>query len=142
MSKYLPHGTTVSIGGQDIGGLIAVGPPERSRGEAETTDTGSGGDREWFPALREGGSFEMTFRHNPDDAGQQQLDTNYGKDGANAIVEFIITLPSGATSGSGGQTYTFDGFVTAPPQGELGLVDDEVAEQTATVKVDGAVTIA
>lgn len=142
MSKYLPHGTQVSIGGQAIGGLIAVGPPERSRGEAETTDTDSGGDREWFPALREGGSIELTFRHDPDDAGQQQLDTNYAASGAAAIEEIIITLPTSATSASGSQTYTFDGFVTAPPQGELGLVEDEVAEQTATIKVDGAVTIA
>jgi len=45
MSKYLPHGTTVTIGSVAIGGLISVGVPDRSRGEAETTDTGDGGDR-------------------------------------------------------------------------------------------------
>lgn len=140
--KYLPHGTQVSIGGTSIGGLIAVGIPERTRGEAETTDTDSGGDREWFPAIREAGSVELTMRHDPDDAGQTALEDNYDADGADAIEEVIITLPDDATSASGGRTMTFDGFVTAPPQGELGLVDDEVAEQTSTIKIDGAVAIA
>ena len=140
--KYLPHGTQFSLGGMAVGGLTAVGIPERTRGEAETTDTDSAGDREWFPAIREGGSVELTFRHNPDDAGQQALESNYDADGAAAVEEGIITLPDDATSGSGGRTYTFDCFVTNPPQGELGLVEDEVAEQTATVKIDGKVTIA
>lgn len=142
MAKYLPHGTQFSIGGQNVGGMIAVGIPERTRGEAEITDTDSGGDREWFPAIREGGSVELTFRHDPDDQGQLDLESNYDADGENAVEEMIVTLPSDATSASGGRTYTFDGFVTSPPQGELGLVEDEVAEQTATVKVDGPVTIA
>ena len=142
MAKYLPHGTTVSIGGTAIGGLIAVAIPERTKGEAETTDSDSSGDREYFPGIREGGTVELTFRHDPDDAGQTQLETNYDADGSSAIEEIIITLPSSATTASGGRTYTFDGFVTNPPQGELGLVDDEVGEQTSTIKVDGKVTIA
>ncbi len=142
MSKYLPHGTTVSIGSVPVGGLVSVGVPDRSRGEAETTDTDSGFDRSYIAGLREGGVVELTFRHDPDDAGQVALETNYDADGATAIEEIIITLPDVGTSSSGGRTYTFDGFVTTPPTGDLGLVDDEAAEQSATIKVATAVTIA
>lgn len=137
---YLPHGTTASVGGSDVGGLIAVSVPDRSKGEAETTDTGSGGDRSYIPGLREGGSVELTFRHDPDDAGQTALETNYDAD--DATVEIIITLPASATSASGSRTYTFDAFVTTPPSGELDLIGDEAAEQSATLKVAGPVTIA
>jgi len=136
MPKYLPHGSTVSIASITIGGLVSVGIPDRSRGEAETTDTDSGGDREYIPALREGGSVELTFRHIPTDVGQVKLETNFNAAGLAAVEEVIITLPD-----SGGRTYTFDGFVTAAPSGELALADDEAAQQSATIKVASAVTI-
>ena len=84
----------------------------------------------------------MYIRHDPDDAGQLALEGNFDADGASAIEEIIITLPDLGTSSSGGRTYTFDGFVTTPPTGDLGLVDDEAAEQSATIKVATAVTIA
>ena len=142
MSKYLPHGTTFSIGSKDVGGLIGVAIPDRSRGEAETTDTDSAGSRSYIAGLREGGSVELTFRHDPDNTGQKQLETNYDADGAAAIEECVITLPSAGTAATGSRTYTFDGFVTAPPRGDLGLDEDEVAQQTATIKLAGAVSIA
>lgn len=142
MSKYLPHGSTVSINAVAIGGLIGISIPDRQRGEAESTDTDSGGDRSYLAGLREGGSVELTFRHDPDDAGQTELETNYDTAPGSAVVEMIITLPDAATSASGSRTYTFDCFVTQPPTGELNLTEDETAEQTATVKVASAVTIA
>lgn len=138
MSKYLPHGTTFTIGSTPVGGLISIGIPDRSRGEAETTDTDSAFDRSWIAGLREGGSVELTFRHDPPDLGQLALETNYDADGAAAVEECVITLPSVA----GSRTYTFDGFVTTPPTGDLGLDQDEAAEQTATIKLAGGVTIA
>lgn len=142
MSKYLPHGTTFTIGSKLVGGLISIGIPDRSRGEAETTDTDSAFDRSWIAGLREGGSVELTFRHDPDDVGQIQLETNFDADGQAAVEECVITLPAGATSASGSRTYTFDGFVTTPPTGDLGLDQDEAAEQTATIKLAAGVTIA
>ena len=142
MSEYLPHGTTFQIGSTLVGGLIGVGVPDRTRGEAETTDTNDSFDRKYIAGLREGGGVELTFRHDPDDAGQAALEANYGANGPSAIEQCVITLPAAATSASGSRTYTFDGFVTAAPSGDLGLVDDEAAEQSATIKVAGAVTVA
>lgn len=142
MPKYLPHGTTFQIGSFTVGGLISVSIPDRSRGEAETTDTDSAGDRAWIAGLREGGSVELTFRHDPDDTGQLQLETNFNAAGAAAIESCVITLPAAATAASGSRTYTFNAFVTTPPSGDLGLADDEAAEQTATLKLAGTVVIA
>ncbi|KKN44569.1 hypothetical protein LCGC14_0691730 [marine sediment metagenome] len=142
MPKYLPHGTTFSIGSKLVGGLISIGVPDRSRGEAETTDTDSAGDREWIAGLREGGGVELTFRHDPDDVGQLQLETNFNASVAASKEECIITLPEVATAASGSRTYTFDGFVTQPPTGDLGLADDDAAEQTAVIKLSDKVTIA
>ena len=142
MSKYLPHGTTVTIGSQLIGGLISVSIPDRSKGEAEITDSDSGGDREWIAGLRDGGNVEITMRHDPDDLGQIALETNYNAIGGAEVEEIVITLPAAATALTGSQTYTFDAFVTAALHGDLGLEADEAAEQTATLRVDGAVTIA
>jgi hypothetical protein len=139
MAKYLPHGTTVTFDASAIGGLISVAVPDRGRGEAETTDSNSAWQREYFPGLREGGSVSLTFRHNPGDVGQLKLESNYVLDGSAAIKSCTITLP--AAAGSPTRTYTFNAFVTAPPSGDLNLVDDAVAEQSATLKVAGAVVI-
>lgn len=144
MAKYLPHGTIFSIGGDVVGGLVSVSVPDRTRGEVETTDSGSGGTRAYLPGLREGGSVKLTFRHNPQDVGQLALEANYAAAaGAAATLETcVITLPDAATSSTGSRTYTFQGFVTEAPSGDLALIDDNAAEQSCTVKVAGAVTIA
>jgi hypothetical protein len=141
MSKYLAHGTQFSIGSVDVGGLISVGIPDRTRGEAEITDSDSAGDREYVAGLREGGTVELTFRHDPDDAGQLALEANFDLAAGSAVEECVITLPDAGTSPSGSRTYTFDGFVISAPSGDLGLVDDEAAEQSATIKVATGVTI-
>jgi hypothetical protein len=142
MPHYLPHGTTVSCNSVDIGGITSISIPDRTRGEAETTDTDSGGDREYIVGLREAGTVDISFRHDPDDSGQQELDTQYDAAAGSAIIEFVITLPDAATSASGSQTYTFDGFVQTAPSGDLNTADDEAAELSATIRVSGAVTIA
>lgn len=139
MPKYLPHGATITFDGSLVGGLITVAIPDRSRGEAEITDTNSAWQREYYPGLREGGSVSLTFRHVKEDVGQLKLESNYVLDGSAAVKSCTITLP--ATAGSPVRTYTFNAFVTAPPSGDLNLTDDAVAEQTATLKVAGAVTI-
>jgi len=134
MAKYLPHGTTFSIGGDEVGGLISVSIPDRSRGEAETTDTEST-YREFIAGMRDPGSVNLTFRHDPADTGQLALEANFEADGASALETCIITLPGGS------RTYTFTGYVSQPPSGDLGLADDAAAEQTCTIRVAGAVDI-
>jgi len=136
MAKYLPHGTTVTFNGTAIGGLITVSVPTRTRGDAETTDSGASFNRTFLPGLRDGGSVNLTFRHDPADAGQLQLETNYNTDGSGALKTVTIVLPAPGT-----RTYTFTGFVTKPPEGDLALVDDNVAQQTATIRISGSVTI-
>lgn len=137
MAKYLPHGTTVSFNGVAIGGLITVSVPERVRGEAESTDSGASFNRTFLPGLRDGGTVNLTFRHDPADTGQLQLETNFNTDGSGALKTCVITLPA-----PGARTYTFTGFVTKPPTGDLALIDDGVAEQSASIRVSGVVTIA
>lgn len=137
MSKYLPHGTQVIFNSETIGGLVSVTIPERTRGEGETTDTDSSA-REYIPGLREGGDLVITFRHDPTDTGQAELETNYDTDGNAAKQTVEIHLPSDA--GSPG-TYTFDGYVSRAPSGELNTAEDEAATLTATIKVGSAVTI-
>jgi hypothetical protein len=142
MARYLPHGTTFSVNSQLVGGLTSISIPDRSRGEAEITDSNSAFDREYLPGLREGGSVELTFRHNPDDVGQGELETNFNTNGDSAIVSCVLTLPDASLAGGGSRKYTFQGFVTAPPNGDLNLADDEAAELSATIKVaDAAVVV-
>ncbi|MGH9255468.1 MAG: hypothetical protein ACRD3C_12985 [Vicinamibacterales bacterium] len=139
MPKYLPHGSTVTFDGSAIGGLITVSIPDRTRGEAEVTDSASTWQREYYPGLREGGSVSLTFRQVKDDVGQLKLESNYLIDGSGAVKSCTITLPT--TAGSPTRTYTFNAFVSMAPSGDLNLVDDAVAEMTATLKVAGAVVI-
>lgn len=136
MSKFIAHGTTVSIGGTDIGGLTSLSVPDRQKGEAESTDSSSAGDREFLPGLRDGGTVEIEYRKNVEDAGQQALETNYEAD--DSIEEVVITLPGTAASTSP-VTYTFDAFVTNI-SADLALESDETAMETATLKVTGGVT--
>lgn len=137
MAKYLPHGTIFSINAKAVGGLISVGIPDRTRGDAETTDSTASFNRTFLPGLRDGGSVSLTFRHDPADVGQLELETNYNTDGSGALKTCVITLPAPGT-----RTYTFTGFVSEPPKGDIGLVDDDVAQQQATVRITGSVAIA
>lgn len=141
MSKFKAHGTTVSIGGTDIGGIINLTTPDESRGVAETTDSGSGGDRTFIDGLRDAGEMTIDVRWDPDDTGQGALDTNYEASGSSATEEVIITLPSAATSASGSQTLTFDAIVTGRSS-DLDAIADETADRSYTLKVTGSVTIA
>lgn len=138
----MPLGTTFSINAKSVGGLITVGLPQQQRGVAETTDSASGFDRSFLPGLRDAGTVQLTMRYDPDDAGQLQLQANYAANGTAALVPCIVTLPNAATPSSGGETWTFNAFVTEPPRGDLAIVDDKVVEVTATLKISGVITIA
>lgn len=141
MARYLPHGTTMKINGVLIGGLVSIGLPGATRGIAETTDSNSNFDRTFLPGLRDGGNLAVSYRHDPEDAGQEEIEDNFNTNGASAVVACLITLPSSATSEGGARTYAFNGFVSAAPKSDLMLVDEKVAEHTVTIQVTGAVTI-
>ena len=143
MSKYVAHGTSLKIGATRIGGLISVSIPDRTAGEAETTDSDSS-DRKFIRGMRDPGSMEITVRHDPDDPGQNAVDNNYNTAAGSEVVTWVLTLPGAATaspSPGGVQAYTFDGYVAKPFSGALALADDTAAELTATVRLSGPVVI-
>lgn len=136
---FLPHGTTVTFDGDDIGGLNSIGLPDESRGDVEVTDNDSGGSREYLPGLREPGTIALEGRIIPGDVGQDRLRTN--KDTEDQPKEVVITLPASATDDSTVVTYTFDAYVSALG-GDLPQDSDDPGQFTATLKVTGAVTVA
>lgn len=141
MAKYIAHGAKFMFGSIAVGGLVSIGFPDAAKEEAETTDTDSGGNREYIPGLRDSGTVELTCRHNPTDPGQQALDANFLAPAD--VVECQIILPPEANadqSGSGRVTYTFDAFVLAGPQGDLAMADSTAAEVSYTLRVTGPVS--
>lgn len=137
MAKFLPHGTTVSFNAIPIGGLMSVSFPDAVKEEAETTDTDSGGAREYIPGLRDHGSFDLTVRYDPEDLGQIALEDNFDAN-PSPTQECIITLPASAAATA--VTYTFDAFVISSRDGDLNLVDSTAAEVTFALRVTGDVT--
>ena len=137
MSKFFAHGTTVSIGGTDIANLVSIDMPERSKGDVETTDGDSAGDREYLPGLREGDNLTLECRRDDEDAGQVALRTNYEAD--DTTVAIIITLPAAATAGATTAAYSFTGYVNNLG-GSLPQADDTAPSLTASIKVASAVT--
>lgn len=125
------HGTTMSIGGTDIGGLNNIGLPDESKDDVEITDHDSEGDREFTPGLRDGGTIAFDGNLEVADTGYLALVTNFDADATTAA--FVITLPGGA----GARTYSFTGYVNA--LGGDAPFDDR-ATLTGSIKVTGAVT--
>jgi hypothetical protein len=138
MAKYLPHGTTLTFGGVAVAGLTGISIPDRTRGAAETTDSGSGFNRDYIPGLRDTGSVELTFRHDPADVGQIALVTNFNNDTSGNVVTCVLTLP--AIAGTN-RVYTFDAFVIKAPSGSLALADDTTSELSCTLQVASPVVI-
>lgn len=136
MSKFWAHGTSVSIGGSDIGGLTSVSLPSQARGEVDVSDADSGGVAEFIPGLLDNGTVELEMRLDVDDTGQQALITNLG---ASATASVVITLPTTAAATSP-VTYTFDAYVQ-DLSGDLAQTGNEAGMRTATLRVSGAVTI-
>lgn len=136
MSKFWAHGTTVSIDGTDIGGRVNISLPSQTRGEVDISDGDSSGVSEFIPGILDNGSVELEMRYDPEDAGQQALESNMG---TATNVEFIITLPATAASTSP-VTLTFDGYCSALG-GDLPQTGNEAGTRTATIRVSGAITI-
>lgn len=135
MGKYLPHGTAVEFDSVDVGNLLGVVPPQRSRGSAETTDADSGGVREYIAGLREGGEVTIRVRKNPDDAGQAALLANLDAAPGSASAACVITTPS-ASSPSHVHSWSFDAHVIAINPGDHAQDADEVATEDYVLKVE------
>ena len=139
--KFVPHGVTLSFSSADVGGLANVSFPERTRGEAEVTDNDSGGNREFLPALRDGGQVTIECYKIPGDAGQAAMLANYESDlGVLGAEEAVITLPSQANDDSLVTTLTFDAFVADAGSGDMDQTADEAQIVTFVLRVTGAVT--
>jgi len=119
-----------------VEGLVSIGLPDETVGEAETTDSDSGGVREFVAGLADSGELQLEMRHIPGATGQDNLRTLKA---SRAVVEFIITLPASATDDSTVGTVTFDGYVNGLG-GELPVAEDAAAMFTASVRVSGALT--
>lgn len=145
MEPFWAHGTVVTIGSVEIGGMLSISGPDRTRGEYEKTHAGSGGTRRFGPGLRDLGSMTLEGRKIPGDPGQLALLANYNAASAEAIEELVITYPEGAVTDSSGVptsdilTQTFDCFVTAYSE-NAPLAEDEAVGFSATVRVAGDFT--
>lgn len=137
MPKFFAHGTTVEFNSVEIGGIQTISLPSQTKGEVETTAHDSNNVREFIAGLRDSGTVTLEMRQDPDDAGQDELRSNYDASG-NTLVTVVITLPSSATA-SGTATYTFDAYVQELG-GDLPGDTEEAASLTATLRVSGAVT--
>ena len=130
------HGTQVTIDSVAIGGLRDIDGPQEEKELVDTTDHDSGGDREYVPGLRDGGTLELTYLVEATNAGQQALWSNYG-DNTNTTAAFEISVPADPNISGSDFILSFNGFVTSrsptfPHEG--------VAAQTCSIKISGAVT--
>lgn len=129
------HGTTVSIDSTDIGGLRSIDGPSEQKALVDVTDHDSGGDMEYVPGLRDGGTLDLGLLDESTDAGQQALWASYG-DTTNALSTFIITVPADANISASSYTETFSGFVISRGAGRP---YDGAATRTFSIKISGAV---
>lgn len=141
--QFIPHGTAVSFASADVGGLVDIVIPNRTRGQVETTDNDSGGDREFIPGLRDSGEFQIVVKEIHDDAGQTQLRQNMDAafDAATS-EEVVITYPAQADDSSPVQTLTFDAFVINDGGDNWNQQSNEPALRTYSLRVDGGITFA
>lgn len=130
------HGTTLTIDSTPIGGLRQISFPNEEKALVDVTDHDSGGDREYVPGLRDGGTIDIEFLTEAEDAGQQALWANYGNT-ANATVEFVMTPPNDAAVSGDAFSLTFNGFVIS--RGGSAPFD-EALSQTMSIKISGQVT--
>jgi hypothetical protein len=119
-------GTTISIGGTNIGVLTSITSPEISTDTIETTvlDTANA-YRTFIAGLHDGGEVSFSGYYDASDAGQTALLTAHDN---GTVSNFVITFP--ATIGA---TWTFTGVVTKLSTGEANL-DDPLGFEV-TVKV-------
>lgn len=134
--KYSPHGTTVTVDSVTVEGIVNISVSGGDIGEAETTDTDSGGVREYVAGLSDSGEMTLELRHIPGATGQTNLQSLKT---ARTTVEIVVTLPDAATDDSQVGTLTFDGYVRTFDW-ELPTAEDEAGSVTCVIRATGAVT--
>lgn len=134
--KYSPHGTTVTVDSVTVEGIVNISLAGGDVGEAEITDTDSGGVREFLAGLSDSGEMTLELRHIPGATGQANLQTLKA---ARTTVEIVVTLPASATDDSTVGTLTFDGYVRTFDW-ELPTAEDEAGSITSVIRATGAVT--
>jgi hypothetical protein len=130
------HGTVVTIDSTPISGLRGINGPQEEKALVDVTDHDSGGDREYIPGLRDGGTVDLEMLVEVTDSGQQALWANYG-DPANNLAAFEVIVPGNPSISADEFTLSFDGFVTSR---QSSFPFDEAAVQTFSIKISGAVT--
>ena len=137
---FQAQGLDLNFNSTDVSGVRSVTLPSQTRGDVEYTDADSGGDRQFFPGMRDNGTVELEMIYLSDDAGQTAIRTNFQAAlSSSSLVPVTITLPAGATSDSTTTTITFDGYIT-DMGGNINPTDDEVATFTFSIKASGGVT--
>lgn len=124
---FFPHGTTVTFGGVEIGGLLDVPIPSLTKGEVETTAHGDW-TRTFVPGIGDAGTMSLSMRMIPEDAGQLALVANSEADAE--VEEVVITLPPHVTPQ---RQWVFDAYVQTMG-GNLPW-DNAAAERTAELRV-------
>lgn len=130
------HGTQVTIDSTPIGGLRDIDGPQEEKELVDVTDHDSGGDREYVPGLRDGGTLDLTYLVESTDSGQQALWANYG-DNTNPAAAFVITVPADPTISGSDFTISFNGFVISRSPT---FPHEDVAAQSVSIKITGPVT--
>ena len=130
------HGTVVTIDSVDIGGLRGIDGPQEEKELVDVTDHDSGGDKEYVPGLRDGGTLTLNALEEAADPGQQALWASYG-DNTNTGHDFTISPPEDPTVSSDTFVLSFSGFVIGRSPGHP---YDGVATIDYTIKISGAVT--
>lgn len=132
--KYSPHGTTVTVDSVAVEGLTNIGVGDGGVGEAETTDTNSGGVREFVAGLSDPGELTLEMRHIPGATGQANLRTLKA---SRAVVEVVVTLPASATDDSTVATITFDAYVRTFEY-DLPTAEDQAGMATCVLRKTGS----
>jgi hypothetical protein len=133
--KYSAHGASVMVDSVDVEGLVNIEVGGGSTGEAETTDSDSGGVREFVAGLSDSGQLTLELRHIPGATGQANLRTLKT---SREVVEVVVTLPPSATTDSLEGTLTFDAYVQTFDY-SLPTAEDAAAAATCTLRISGAV---
>lgn len=131
----LAHGTTLTINSINICGIRTIDGPNEEKAIVDATDHCSEGTREYVGGLKDGGTVDLELLVEAADVGQQELYTSYLQT-ISELAEFVITPPGDPAVTGDDFTLSFSGFVISSG---WSFPFDDVATQTVSVKISGAV---
>jgi hypothetical protein len=97
---------------------------------------GAGVIKEQMPTVLDTGTLEVGGVWLYNDPGQQALITNFN---SGALVACVAAVPKGEGQATTGTSFTFSGFVTAPPYPDISF--DKGLTWKATIEINTAVTV-